>query len=431
MKSARISVRGKRFSVITAFALSLGAFFLDPFVILLGAAMFLLEGYDYFESRQESRRKPIKFEEPGFTTEALRGDPVRFELHASCAREARFETQETAIVLGQPYLTEGLNVVPVELGSRLVGRYQTNSIGVWFSSRFGLIERRVQVPFSLDVRLYPRYLVAVAEAVEYAMEEGRGTWSEKASREVGRGLEYASTRKYEPTDEPRLIDWKASARFAELMVKEFFAERGSVNLAFDMVAPGPISHDEMATGFFNVLLATARYGVLGRVTMYGEAGLVLDIEEKDNRAAVTAAVNAVLDYDQLDENEVFGLLDIMPSPGRHNVPAIRRWFNERRQKGQRTGSMLVAKEGQRVVVTSLVRTGSKVYMELSDAGVKGEKPVVLYPENPWIDAQSLESAYLMHRRSARGLESLSRFGVIAVPLPLKAKRKELLAALRR
>ena len=48
---------------------------------------------------------------------------------------------------------------------------------------------------------------------------------EHASAKKGIGLEFDQMREYQPGDDVRFIDWKASARANKMLVKEFFEER--------------------------------------------------------------------------------------------------------------------------------------------------------------------------------------------------------------
>src|SRR3989344_6963469 len=51
----------------------------------------------------------------------------------------------------------------------------------------------------------------------------------------GRGLEFTGYRKYDPSDDASLIDWKASLRSKDLVVREMVDERNlEILFAFDV-----------------------------------------------------------------------------------------------------------------------------------------------------------------------------------------------------
>ena len=55
----------------------------------------------------------------------------------------------------------------------------------------------------------------------------------------GKGLEFAGYREYSPDDDSTMIDWKASSRANEIMVKEMVEER-NLNVFFLIDVPGDL-----------------------------------------------------------------------------------------------------------------------------------------------------------------------------------------------
>ena len=81
----------------------------------------------------------------------------------------------------------------------------------------------------------------------------------------GRGLEFDSYRNYLPTDDASNIDWKASLRAQELMVKILTEERniavmGLVDVSNSMIFS---STKKLKCEYAAELLATVAFGVIG------------------------------------------------------------------------------------------------------------------------------------------------------------------------
>jgi uncharacterized protein (DUF58 family) len=114
---------------------------------------------------------------------------------------------------------EALPVVAVRRGHETAGGFAVDSGGP-----LGLGVRRSQLALPWEVRVYPaltalRRRAAVAQAVR-RRELGR-----QPVRRLGEGRLFESLRDFVPGDDPRLIDWKATARRRKLITRQFEAER--------------------------------------------------------------------------------------------------------------------------------------------------------------------------------------------------------------
>jgi uncharacterized protein (DUF58 family) len=123
---------------------------------------------------------------------------------------------------------ETLSVSPVRRGHETTGAFAVESVGP-----LGLGARRGQLALPWDVRVYPaltslRRRAAVAQALR-RRELGR-----QPLRRLGEGRLFESLRDFVPGDDPRHIDWKASARRGKIITRQFEAERRQqVLLAID------------------------------------------------------------------------------------------------------------------------------------------------------------------------------------------------------
>ena len=90
--------------------------------------------------------------------------------------------------------------------------------------RFGLTRSMNRIPAAQNVKVYP----SLARAAEFSLMAKRGRLQQagiRAARLQGAGREFESLRDYEPDDEMRRIDWKASARRGRLISRQYEVER--------------------------------------------------------------------------------------------------------------------------------------------------------------------------------------------------------------
>jgi uncharacterized protein (DUF58 family) len=93
----------------------------------------------------------------------------------------------------------------------------------WFLGPLGLVWKRGESPTASTVKLYP----GLALIEKYRMKVWRESSEHlvRALKHKGQGTEFDSLREYVVGDDPRLIDWAASARKAKLIVRQNRIER--------------------------------------------------------------------------------------------------------------------------------------------------------------------------------------------------------------
>lgn len=116
---------------------------------------------------------------------------------------------------------------------------------------FGPVEVRVLDPFGLIERVVeaevgPMSLTVFPTQIRPQDVSGRPLYSYPrpgrfSSTKPGRGSEFYSIREYQPNDPLRLVNWKAAARYDELMVNEYEDERSTQSVA--------LIDRRLATGF--------------------------------------------------------------------------------------------------------------------------------------------------------------------------------------
>ena len=157
---------------------------------------------------------------------------IHYRWWNSAPRRARLQVREVRpeIVggLGAPRgvrigprsgMVEITTVHPVHRGRETAGGFAVDSIGP-----LGLGKRRGRIDVPWEVRVYPalgvrRLKASVAQALR-RRELGR-----RPLRRLGEGRLFESLREWVPGDDPRHVDWKATARRRKMITRQFEAER--------------------------------------------------------------------------------------------------------------------------------------------------------------------------------------------------------------
>lgn len=91
------------------------------------------------------------------------------------------------------------------------GRYRFGTVTLRWLTPFGLLWRQRTFPLAEEVPVYPNLL----EVQKYDLLARRGLLQQmglRSARLLGRGTEFESLREYQPDDDYRRINWKATAR---------------------------------------------------------------------------------------------------------------------------------------------------------------------------------------------------------------------------
>jgi uncharacterized protein (DUF58 family) len=133
-----------------------------------------------------------------------------------------------------PYLQRQQTVkqsVPLLFPQR--GLYRQEAFRIVTRFPFGFLQKARRLDLATEAMVYP----AVAASSEF-LEVLPGLQGAMESHSKGRGQDLYALRGYLPNDSARHVHWKASARFGELMVREFAREDDCrVLLVFDPQSP--------------------------------------------------------------------------------------------------------------------------------------------------------------------------------------------------
>lgn len=185
-------------------------------------------------------------------------------------------------------------VRPVERGVAHFGPVETriaSPLGLWLRTRY--------LGEESEVRVYPNFAALTGYAL-LATDNRLSQIGVLQRRRRGEGLEFHQLREYREGDAPRQIDWKATARAAKLVSREYQDERDQqVLLVVDsgrrMAAKdGDLSHfDHVLNAALLVAYVSLRQGdAVGLMTMSGEPRY---LAPRKSRATINLILNRVFD----------------------------------------------------------------------------------------------------------------------------------------
>ncbi|MEO1244895.1 MAG: DUF58 domain-containing protein [Pseudomonadota bacterium] len=104
------------------------------------------------------------------------------------------------------------------------GPFEFPGIELKIASPLLLWWRRVRVPQSATVRVYPNYST-IKKLLAYEVDNHLQLAGVRMSRRRGEGIEFHQLRDYRESDSLRAIDWKATSRMSRLIAREYQDER--------------------------------------------------------------------------------------------------------------------------------------------------------------------------------------------------------------
>jgi uncharacterized protein (DUF58 family) len=344
-------------------------------------------------------------------------NPAHVELRmvagTSHAVEARIESNKPAIVsvehpIGfcrvkpQPYrLNERLTL---EFSPNLAGVYQSDWIAVEAEAPLKAFTAKIHLPFRTSLTVLPRVAQALARALELLAALG-ATAYEVPVQTIGRGTEYAETRVYIPGDDLRRIDWKATARFQRLMVKQYHQDSGgTVNLVYDLKAAGPITRDQAAAEFLTVATALTAQAIPYTITLVDGQNRMRTTKFRETRTALLTAVKTVLETVEFDHGILYELIE--PQTMREALTLLRMMDQAIDVKAPKP-----LEAADTIAVTCLL--GDLTWlMNIYDMLKAGDRKLTLHiPSKIWLDSSTLEQAYTDYEKQIRLAARLKKLGI--------------------
>ncbi len=104
------------------------------------------------------------------------------------------------------------------------GEYNFGDINLFLQVKFSLVSRRVKIPASKIVPVYPSY-IQLRKFELLAISNRLTEAGIKKIRRVSHNIEFEQIRDYVQGDDMRTVNWKATARRSQLMVNQYQDEK--------------------------------------------------------------------------------------------------------------------------------------------------------------------------------------------------------------
>lgn len=192
---------------------------LDLFVLALFAADAIAAPSQASLSAERRLREPLSAFTPNRVTLTITNrEPRPVRLRLADAPPAEFESRDHRrhLSLG-PFETL---LWEYDATPRRRGTVRFGDLYVRAKGPLGLSSRQWRIPLSRTVRVYPDL-----RALAVALGAGRAEEGRARTRGLHEGREFAALRPYQPGDDVRAIDWKATSRSGAPVVREWQPER--------------------------------------------------------------------------------------------------------------------------------------------------------------------------------------------------------------
>lgn len=114
--------------------------------------------------------------------------------------------------------------VTVPMSGRARGRHSLAEVALRITTRVGVLVRIVRYPATREIVVVPS-LANIRRFRLLAMQNRLSEAGVRALKQRGEGSAFAGLRDYVPGDDPRMLDWKATARHGRLIAREQTVER--------------------------------------------------------------------------------------------------------------------------------------------------------------------------------------------------------------
>ena len=148
----------------------------------------------------------------------------RFPVSVDVIDEVPFVFQRRDVLFKASVSPGGSTNIIYHLRPTQRGVYGFGHIRVFASTRLGLLMRRYTCGNPIDIAVYPNYLMLHRYEL-LAMSNNLTEMGIKRIRRVGNNTEFEQIKDYVQGDDYRTINWKATARRAQLMVNVYTDER--------------------------------------------------------------------------------------------------------------------------------------------------------------------------------------------------------------
>ena len=185
------------------------------FVILFGRKSGLIASRNLPDKFSNSDENPV---------EVLLENKFPFLIDVKLIDELPIQFQERNFKLStslKPKEKQTLNyiITPFERGA-----YKFGFLNIYVSSKLNILEKRIRFDAEKEVKVYPSY-IQMKKYEFLAMSNRLTEFGLKKIRRIGHTMEFEQIKNYVSGDDVRTINWKATAKRAQLMVNQYQDEK--------------------------------------------------------------------------------------------------------------------------------------------------------------------------------------------------------------
>lgn len=434
MNKISYTQRGNKLLAIIIGSLALGAIFGDLIILSFSVIAFIILIYDELKSSSVSKKLPqLVFLKPNslkIRTTAGKNETLKLDCQIKQVK-TNLKFKLASLLEGVKIKPESINIIrkksselTLTINPQLTGSYSATKLAVEVLGPYSLTRKEGFIPLSLELKAYPRLLTAVIQTVLFLLREGEGGRGETPTLFKGPGTEYADTRAYLPGDTLHHIDWKATARRNELMIKEFYLEAGeAAHIIYDARVSGPIAKDKLATAFLSSCLALAEQRLPLGITIHDGENIKVHLFSEAPTATLKVALQYVLEAFPAEIEAMDTLLEPVTSSQLKTmlhklksefIKKILQIEAENLEKGApalyKFLKMAAHKEReakQFLLITQLSRDLTSL-LNLIEYIKRRHRLTIIQPTQPWIESQNLEDAYNLYQSFQRTKQILAR-----------------------
>ncbi len=119
---------------------------------------------------------------------------------------------------------EGVHQFTYEIRPTVRGIHKFGDYYLFLNIWLPVVERKLVVPCNEEIDVYPS-IIQMKKFELYASKRLSNEVGVKKTRRLGHGSEFEQIKQYIPGDDPRTINWKASARAGNIMTNHYQEER--------------------------------------------------------------------------------------------------------------------------------------------------------------------------------------------------------------
>jgi uncharacterized protein (DUF58 family) len=203
--------------------------------------------------------------------------------------------------------------VELRFKTRYAGEYSSGELGVDLTGPVGLFSGKGAIHLAQRYVVHPR-LLSVASTTFKLL--GRAQFGESSIEVPGVGSEFYEMRAYQPGDDYRRVNWKATARQGKLLVNDSMRDVGSSYVVvLDARAPGFFETDRLASTFLSIANNLAATGISFGVFVHDGARVTSVSSDDDPRASLAVALKAAMKITRLESDQEF--LELSPARASH------------------------------------------------------------------------------------------------------------------